>query len=125
MERSALPTYVQSSQQHSGRMVGILRDMFRAALLGDFALDLGPAGAITQVLLACTPVVGALCAVRDMAADFSHRDRLGFLLNGLVLIPVLGGIAKTLDVIHNSQRVEHARVSPPKPRQCHPSDWLL
>jgi hypothetical protein len=106
-------------------MVGILRDIFRATLLGDFALDLGLAGAITQVALACTPVIGALCAVRDMAADFSHRDRLGFLLNLLVLIPVLGGIAKTIDVIHNSQRVGNALVRPPEPRQRHSSDWLL
>ena len=125
MKRSALPTYGLRSQQHSGMMGGILRDMLRAVLLGDFAPDLGPAGAITQVVLACTPVVGALCAVRDMAADFTHRDRLGCLLNALVLLPVLGGIAKTLDVIHHSQRVEPARVSPPTPQQGHPSDWLL
>ena len=125
MERSAVPMYGLRSQYHSGRIGSILRDMLRAVFLGDFALDLGPAGAITQVVLACTPVVGAVCAVRDMAADVSHRDRLGCLLNALVLLPVLGGIAKTLDVIHNTQRVEPARVSPPKPQPRHPSDWLL
>lgn len=97
-------------RQRRGGITGFIRDILRGALLGDFALDLGLAGAITQVALAYTPVVGDICAVRDMVGDFYHRDRLGFLLSLLTLIPVLGGIAKTIDVIHNTHRVGRALI---------------
>ena len=80
------------------------------------ALDLGIAGAITQVALAYTPIVGDICSIRDMVGDIYHRDKLGFLLSMLALVPVLGGIAKTIDVIHNTRRVGHALV---RSRQRH------
>lgn len=73
-------------------------------------MNLGLAGAVTQVILAYTPVVGDICALRDMAGDIYHRDRVGFLLSVAALIPVLGGIAKTIDVIHNTRRVGQAYI---------------
>lgn len=105
----AQPYFPVVQPRRSG-FVGFLRDILRGALLGDFALDLGIAGALTQVVLAYTPIVGDVCAIRDMMGDVYHRDKLGFLLSAIALIPVLGGIAKTVDVIHNTHRVGQAVV---------------
>ena len=118
MGRPAMPPPMQPSiqqyapvlQRRRGGIAGFFRDIFRGALFGDFALDLGLAGALTQVALAYTPVVGDICAIRDMVGDIYHRDKLGFLLSAIALIPVLGGIVKTVDVIHNTHRVGQALV---------------
>jgi len=110
MGRPAVQAYSPVYPQRRGGVGGFFRDILRGALLGDFALDLGLAGAVTQVALAYTPVVGDICAIRDMPGDFYHKDRLGFLLSAIALIPVLGGIAKTIDVIHNTRRVGNAYV---------------
>lgn len=119
MGRPAMQPYAQPhaqpyapvmKQRRGGVVVRFFRDIFRGALLGDFALDLGIIGALTQVALAYTPVVGDICAIRDMVGDIYHRDKLGFLLSAIALIPVLGGIAKTVDVIHNTHRVGQALV---------------
>lgn len=110
MGRPAVQAYSPVYAPRRGGIGRFLRDILRGALLGDFALDLGLAGAVTQVALAYTPVVGDICAIRDMAGDFYHKDRLGFLLSAIALIPVLGGIAKTIDVIHNTRRVGNAYV---------------
>jgi hypothetical protein len=127
MGRPAVQAYSPVYPQRRRGIGGFFRDIFRGALLGDFALDLGLAGAITQVALAYTPVVGDICAIRDMVGDFYHRDRLGFLLSAIALIPVLGGIAKTVDVIHNTHRVGQAyvrsrqrRARTQAPLQAHP-----
>ncbi len=109
-ESAAMQMYSPVIQPHRGGILGFFRDILRGALLGDFALDLGLMGAITQVALAYTPVVGDICAIRDMVGDLYHKDKFGFLLSALALVPVLGGIAKTVDVIHNTRRVGHAYV---------------
>ena len=106
----SVQSYAPVLQQRRGGIVGFIRDILRGALLGDFALDLGIVGALTQVALAYTPIVGDICAIRDMFGDIYHRDKLGFLLSAIALIPVLGGIAKTVDVIHNTHRVGQALV---------------
>jgi len=118
MAQTAAPVPLRSSVYHPRRrgIIGFFTDILRGALLGDFALDLGIAGAITQVALAYTPVVGDICSIRDMVGDLYHRDKLGFLLSMLALVPILGGIAKTIDVIHNTRRVGHALV---RTRQRH------
>jgi hypothetical protein len=112
MAQTAAPVPLRSSVYSPRRrgIVGFFTDILRGALLGDFALDLGLAGAVTQVALAYTPVVGDICSIRDMVGDLYHRDKLGFLLSMLALVPILGGIAKTIDVIHNTRRVGHALV---------------
>ena len=119
MAQTAAPVPLRSSVVYHPRrrgIVGFFTDIVRGALLGDFALDLGIAGAITQVALAYTPIVGDICSIRDMVGDLYHRDKLGFLLSMLALVPILGGIAKTIDVIHNTRRVGHALV---RTRQRH------
>jgi hypothetical protein len=118
MAQTAAPVPLRSSVYSPRRrgIIGFFTDILRGALLGDFALDLGLAGAITQVALAYTPVVGDICSIRDMVGDIYHRDKFGFLLSMLALVPILGGIAKTIDVIHNTRRVGHALV---RSRQRH------
>ena len=112
----AVQAYSPVIRRRRGGIVRFFRDILRGALLGDFALDLGLAGAVTQVALAYTPLVGDICAVRDMIGDLYHKDRIGFLLSALALVPVLGGVAKTIDVIHNTHRVGKALV---RSRQRH------
>lgn len=129
MSRPAVQAYPPMYQPRRGGITGFLRDVLRGALLGDFALDLGLAGAVTQVVLAYTPFIGDICALRDMAGDLYHRDKFGFLLSVLALVPVLGGIAKTIDVVHNTHRVGQALVrsrnrraqvyAQPQPRVIH------
>jgi hypothetical protein len=110
MGQAPVHAYAPAYPQRRGGIVGFVRDILRGALLGDFALDLGLPGAVTQVVLAYTPVIGDICALRDMAGDLYHRDKVGFLLSVAALVPVLGGIAKTIDVIHNTRRVGNAYV---------------
>ena len=47
---------------------GLVRDIVRGAVPGDFAPALGLAGAATQVVLGYLPVVGTLGALRDPGA---------------------------------------------------------
>lgn len=74
-------------------------DVFRGAVLGDYARRLGAAGYITQAVVGFVPVVGTMCAFRDLTADLRRRDHVGASLNGLALIPGLGGFPKTARVI--------------------------
>jgi hypothetical protein len=87
---------------------GIVDDVWRGAVLGDFAPRLGLAGAATQAALGYVPLVGEVCAVRDGIADWRQHDRLGVALNVLALVPVFGGFAKTLDVLHSTHRIGRA-----------------
>jgi hypothetical protein len=77
----------------------LLPDLYRGAVLGDFAPELGLAGILTQLVLAFVPLIGTVCAVRDFVADRGHGDGLGALLNLLAIIPVLGGFPKTAVVM--------------------------
>lgn len=83
-------------------------DVTAGALLGDFARDLGIAGATTQAALGFVPLIGSVCAVRDLTADLRHHDRVGALLNALALIPFIGGFSKTFEVIRSSAHIGHA-----------------
>lgn len=84
---------------------GLIGDVLNGAVRGDFAPELGLAGALTQVVLGFVPVVGTMAALRDFFADWRHHDRLGTLLNALAVIPLAGGFAKTADVLHNLHHV--------------------
>jgi hypothetical protein len=85
-----------------------VRDIYRGAVRGGFARDLGLAGALTQVALGYCPGLGTFCASRDLLADLRHRDRLGALLNGLALIPIFGGFSKTVAVLHHTHQIGRA-----------------
>ncbi len=105
-------------------------DIFRGALLGDWAHDLRVPGAVTQAIMGFIPAVGDLCAVRDGIHDLIHRDALGVALNVLALVPVFGGIPKTIEVIRSTRHIhqayvrshrkqpEYSRAEPPKPSRA-------
>lgn len=84
------------------------QDILKGAVFGDFAPDLGLPGAVTQVWLSYLPIVGDVCAARDVVAGWRRRDRLDILLNVLVMVPVIGGTAKVADVLRNARRVHRA-----------------
>jgi hypothetical protein len=73
----------------------IIADMTRGALQGDFAPELGLPGAATQVALTFVPVVGTLCGLRDAAA-----------LNLLAMVPVVGGVAKVVELGRHARRLK-------------------
>lgn len=100
----------QRTRRRSGYR-GIVADVWRGAVLGDFAPRLGLMGAVTQATLGYVPIVGDVCALRDGIADWRRRDRLGVTLNLLALVPLVGGFAKTLDVLHSSHRIGRAIVT--------------
>ena len=105
--QSAIPAIHQPVVR---RRIPFLRDVFNGAIRGDFAAEIGLAGALTQAALGFVPVVGTLCALRDVLADLRYRDRMGCLLNALALVPFLGGFPKTAEVIrviHHAGHVVH------------------
>lgn len=85
----------------------IFGDMVRGAFLGDFAIDLGIAGAIVQIIFGFTPGLGDICALRDSFADLLRRDWLGLGLNILALVPVAGGFPKTIEVLRTLSHLGH------------------
>jgi hypothetical protein len=82
-------------------------DIVAGAFQGDFAPQLGVAGYATQIVCAFIPGIGALCALRDFFADRRKHDRVGMLLNGLALIPFLGGFPKTAAVLRSVRHIGH------------------
>lgn len=83
-------------------------DVSAGLFLGDFAQELGLPGAVTQVAISFVPLIGSVCALRDLTADLRHHDRIGALLNFLALTPILGGFSKTFEVIRSTAHVGHA-----------------
>lgn len=83
----------------------MLLDVYRGAVHGDYARQLGVAGYVTQAVCSFIPIFGQLCALRDLFADLGKRDRIGALLNFLALVPVVGGIPKTLRILGNVTRL--------------------
>ncbi len=112
--RSAEPRYLVTVPR---RRVSFWRDVYHGALLGDFAREKRLGGALTQIALSFTPGVGTICATRDCVADLRYRDGLGFFLNLLALIPVLGGISKTLHVIIGLWHAHHVLRSRQQPQR--------
>jgi hypothetical protein len=86
----------------------LIRDLYRGAFLGDFAATVGIPGAVTQALLGYVPVVGTITALRDAVADWRQHDSAGIVLNILAALPIVGGLAKTADVLHALHRLHRA-----------------
>lgn len=82
-----------------------LRDVYGGAVLGDFATEVQLPGAITHAALGFVPVIGTLTALRDFVACWLDGDGLGMVLNLLAVMPVFGGVPKTVDVLHGVHRV--------------------
>lgn len=83
----------------------LLLDIYRGAVHGDYARQLGVAGYLTQALFGFIPVLGQLCALRDLFASIGKRDGYGIVLNFLALVPVLGGFPKTLRILIHTMRL--------------------
>lgn len=83
-------------------------DILAGAIYGDFARSLHVPGVVTQVILGFVPVLGTLCALRDLIANVHYRDRFGTIVNLFALIPFFGGFAKVFDAIHDLRRLHHA-----------------
>jgi hypothetical protein len=79
----------------------LIPDIAKGLVLGDFAGQLGPAGAVTQIVVNFIPGIGTLAALRDLVADIRKPEPLGILLNSLSVVPVLGGLTKTAEVLNN------------------------
>lgn len=82
------------------RKYSVVRDLYWGTVLGDFAPAIGIPGALIQAVLGYVPVLGTITALRDATAGFWRHDDVGIVLNCLALFPVLGGLAKTADVLH-------------------------
>jgi len=87
---------------------GLVFDVYRGVVWGDFDQDLRVGGAVAQAVVGFVPVVGTITAVRDLLACLRQRDLLGIVLNLLALFPVLGGLAKTADALHTIHRYHRA-----------------
>ena len=83
-------------------------DVSAGLFFGDFAHDLGLPGAVTQIAVSFVPLIGSICAVRDLTADLRRHDHIGAALNALALTPILGGFSKTFEVIRSTAHVGHA-----------------
>ena len=89
------------------RRRSVVGDIMRGAFLGDFANDLGIAGAIVQIIFGFTPGIGDICAIRDSLADALRRDWIGLGLNILALVPIAGGFPKTIEVLRTLTHLGH------------------
>jgi hypothetical protein len=94
--------------RRSARRRSFVGDISAGLFLGDFAHELGLPGAVTQIVISFVPLIGSICAVRDLTADLRHHDHVGAALNALALTPVLGGFSKTFEVIRNTAHLGHA-----------------
>jgi len=90
---------------HRRRHASWLTDVVRGAMLGDFATEVHLPGAVTHAALGFVPGIGTVMAVRDLVACWLDADWLGMVLNLLAVMPVIGGVPKTVDVLHGVHRV--------------------
>jgi hypothetical protein len=79
-------------------------DVYLGVMRGDFAPEMGGAGRLAQVICGFIPIVGSVCAIRDLIADYMQRDFLGVTLNGLAVIPFIGGFSKIAVVARSIRR---------------------
>jgi hypothetical protein len=97
-----------AAERETRHQYSVIRDIYSGAVLGDFAPTVGIPGALTHALLGYVPIVGTITALRDAVADIRVRDGAGIILNLLAIFPVLGGLAKTADVLHGLHRLNRA-----------------
>ena len=99
MTETAAPPQVATRKRPAPWPIDILNGAFR----GDYCPNLGYSGYITQGVLGFVPVIGSICAFRDLMAAMGKNDGLGMVLNGFSLIPGFGGFPKTAHVIRGAK----------------------
>jgi hypothetical protein len=97
-----------SNMTPAGSQQTLLTDIVTGAVKGDFAPEMGSAGRLTQVVLGFVPGVSTLVALRDLIADRQQGDHVGMLLNGLAMIPLVGGVSKIAAVLRAARRMSKA-----------------
>jgi hypothetical protein len=102
------PALPASAGRRPARRRSFVGDVSAGLFFGDFARDLGLPGAITQVAVSFVPLLGSICALRDLTADLRRHDHIGAALNALALTPIVGGFSKTFEVIRSTAHVGHA-----------------
>ena len=102
------PAPAQPRAEQSAPVPSFVFEIFRGAVFGDWAHDLRVPGAAIQAIMGFIPVVGDICAIRDGIHDLVYRDPVGVILNILALVPIFGGIPKTIEVIRSVRHVSHA-----------------
>lgn len=110
-------TNSEPEQQH----VPVVVDVLSGAFAGDFSKQLGPAGALAQMVVGFVPVAGTLAALRDLLADLGSGDGLGVLLNLIAVIPIFGGFAKVAEVLHHLRRLHRTLQNHYGNGQTHPA----
>lgn len=130
MKMTDAPTLAGTEVEQTAPVTSFAFDIVRGAILGDWDHNLRVPGAMTQAIMGYIPIVGDICAVRDGIHDMLHRDALGVALNILALVPVFGGIPKTIEVIRSTRHIqqayarthrkqsEYSRVEAPKPSRA-------
>ena len=83
----------------------LLRDVARGAILGEYAPNIGVPGTLAQAAIGFTPVAGTLAAARDVAASWQRRDWPGVALNGVAMLPAVGGFAKIVEAARAARRI--------------------
>jgi hypothetical protein len=106
MSQAVVPPPQMATQRTP--VTSFIFDVLRGAFLGDFAHDLHVPGAVTQAILGYVPVVGDIIAIRDLIHDIIFFDFIGICLNLIALVPVAGGVAKTIEVIRSARHVHQA-----------------
>jgi hypothetical protein len=74
-------------------------DIANGLLRGDFAPHLGPAGAMTQIVVGFVPGIGSVAACRDLVADIGQRRPFSAMLNVISIVPGVGGFSKMAQVM--------------------------
>ena len=105
------PAPATIAHRPAGRRYSLWRDIYWGAVWGDFSPSIGIPGAVVQALIGYVPVLGTITALRDAVADVRQHDHAGLILNLLAAFPVLGGLAKTADVLHELRRLHRVYAS--------------
>lgn len=108
MSAPRVATVVREPAPRRPQRRSFVGDVSAGLFLGDFAQELRLPGAVTQVAISFVPLLGSMCAVRDLTADLRRHDRVGVFLNFLALTPIFGGFSKTFEVIRSTAHVGHA-----------------
>jgi len=74
-------------------------DIADGLIRGDFAPHLGPAGAMTQIVIGFVPGIGSVAACRDLVADIGQRRPFSAVLNAISIVPGVGGFSKMAQVM--------------------------
>ena len=86
----------------------LIEDVYCGAVRGEFDDNLGPVGYTTLAIFGFIPVIGSVCAIRDLFASRRNHDAFGTFINIFAIIPVIGGFFKAILALRNMGRARMA-----------------